>query len=236
MGIAALVLGIIAFLVSFIPGCGIILGFLPALIAIILGIVVLAKKKQKKGMAIAGLILSVLSIIIMIGMLILVGVGTMEAYDEATNSLSSIADEISTQANEIESSVSTKTSTEYQVGETYKDSSIAIKYVSLDQNFTDYSSYATVEEGHKIIKAEFEFENLSSTDKYVSSYDFNCYADGYDCESFWSVSDSSFSSTLSEGKKTKGSVYFEVPADAEEITMEYERSYLTDKKVVFVVK
>ena len=69
-----------------------------------------------------------------------------------------------------------------------------------------------------------------------SSLDFTCYADGYDCESFWSVDDSSFSANLSSGKKTKGNVYFLVPSDATEITLEYETNYWSSEHVEFIVK
>lgn len=45
MGIAALVLGIVSIIVSFIPFCGLI-GLLPALIGLILGIVDVVKKSK----------------------------------------------------------------------------------------------------------------------------------------------------------------------------------------------
>lgn len=99
----------------------------------------------------------------------------------------------------------------YNVGEIYEDNNIAIKFVSADDNFKNYNKYATVKSGYKIVKAEFEFENVGNSDVLASAYDFDCYADGYDCENFWSVDDTGFSSTLSKGKKTKGSVYFQVP-------------------------
>lgn len=133
-------------------------------------------------------------------------------------------------------SSNTGTKTKYNVGDIYTGREVSIKYVALNDNFTGYSSYATVKEGHKIIRADFEFENVGTADQMVSSYDFNCYADGYDCESFWSTDDSTFTATLSSGKKAKGSVYFEVPKDATEIVLEYEVNWLTSSKIEFVVK
>ena len=138
--------------------------------------------------------------------------------------------------NNTQNNTTTETKTSYNVGEIYEDSNVAIKYVSLDDNFTGYSKYADVKSGYKIIKAEFEFENVGSSDFLASAYDFNCYADGYDCEDFWSTDDSGFSSTLSAGRKTKGSVYFQVPINAKEITLEYELNVWTSDKVTFVVK
>ena len=123
----------------------------------------------------------------------------------------------------------------YSVGEIYQDENIAIKYVSLNSNFTNYSEYAEVKSGYKVIQAEFEAENLGTSDELFSSYDFNCYADGYDCEAFWSVDDSTFSSNLSSGKKAKGYVYFTVPSDAQEIVIEYSLNMFTNEKIKFKV-
>ncbi len=125
---------------------------------------------------------------------------------------------------------------EYNVGEVYQGDYLAIKFVSKNDNFKKYSKYADIKNGYKVIQACFEFENISSSDEYVSSLDFNCYADGYDCEVFYSVDDSGLSSTLSTGKKAKGNVYFEVPKDAQEITLEYELNAWTSEKVIFKIK
>ncbi len=68
MGIAALILGIVAFILSFIPLCGII-GIVPAIIGLILGIVEVVKKSKSgepKGLGIAGIILTSIAIIVSI--------------------------------------------------------------------------------------------------------------------------------------------------------------------------
>lgn len=128
------------------------------------------------------------------------------------------------------------TTKEYMVGETYQNNSLAIKFVSLDDNFKGYNQYADVKSGYKVIKAEFEFENIGKSDVLASAYDFDCYADSYDCESFWSADGSGFSSSLSSGKKTRGCVYFQVPENATSITLEYELNMWTNSKAIFKVK
>ncbi len=68
MGVASLVLGIVSFLIGLIPFCGII-AFIPALVGLILGIVEIVKKskaKEKKGMGIAGTILSAIAMLFII--------------------------------------------------------------------------------------------------------------------------------------------------------------------------
>ena len=122
------------------------------------------------------------------------------------------------------------------VGQTYKDNNVVIKYVALNNNFTNYNQYTTVKSGYKIIQANFEFENLGSDDFYASVYNFNCYADNYACESFWNLDDDILGSTLSQGRKVRGNVYFEVPQDSYSITIEYELDTWAGKKVLFKVK
>lgn len=138
--------------------------------------------------------------------------------------------------NTVSTEVQNNRKTEYNVGEIFENDFVAVKYVSLDDNFKGYSQYADIKSGHKVIKAEFEFENVSNIDQLVSDWDFTCYADGYDCEEFYYVDDSSFSANLSTGKKTKGSVYFQVPENATEVVIEYETDYWSDSKIEFIVK
>ena len=45
-----------------------------------------------------------------------------------------------------------------------------------------------------------------------------------------------FDATMSPGKKAAGAVYYEVPEDAKEITLEYETNFLSQNKIVFIVK
>ena len=224
---AGLVLGIIGLCTSFIPIIN-NLSFILVLIGGIFAIISLIKKASK-GMAIAGLIICIIA-----------GAIVLQSQQALSNELNNVLETSLTPDTTSEQQSNTNTNTNenktYNVGDVYKDNTLAIKYVSLNDNFTGYSKYAEVKNGYKVIKAEFEFENLSSSDQYVSSYEFDCYADGYDCESFYSVDNSSFSSTLSSGKKTKGSVYFEVPVDAEKIDIEYTLNSWTSSKVEFVVK
>lgn len=90
MGIAALVLGIISLILGFIPFCGVI-AFLPAIIGVILGIVdiVVKKKKQEKiGISIAGLVLSILAVIVITFWTFVIGAAvTSTTVDEVTKGL-----------------------------------------------------------------------------------------------------------------------------------------------------
>lgn len=66
MGIASLILGIVSLIIGLIPLCGSI-ALLPAIAGFILGIIdITNKNKRKKGQSIAGLIMSVIAIIVII--------------------------------------------------------------------------------------------------------------------------------------------------------------------------
>ena len=93
-------------------------------------------------------------------------------------------------------------------------------------------------EGNKVIQLYFEIKNNGDRDEIVSMFEFNCYADDQACDTFlFSNKDDSLSSaTISKGRTTKGSIYFEVPKNAASIEVEYETNFWTDKKAVFIVK
>jgi hypothetical protein len=85
MGVASMVIGIVALLVGFIPFCG-AWAVLPAVVGIALGIaelIVKTKRNEGKGMAIAGLVLNPLAIIVIVIWWV---IAAMAAH-EATNSL-----------------------------------------------------------------------------------------------------------------------------------------------------
>ena len=105
-----------------------------------------------------------------------------------------------------------------------------------NQQTHNYNQYTTVKSGYKIIQANFEFENIGNNDFYASVYNFNCYADNYACESFWNLDDDIFGATLSQGRKVRGNVYFEVPQNSYSITIEYELDMWSGKEVLFKVK
>ena len=164
---------------------------------------------------------------------VIIAIGGAGANNQNAPTTTLSEDGTSTQNEQVSSKSEEKS---YNVGEIYQNSSIAIKYSSVDENYTGYNQYSDVKDGYKIVKADFEAENLGTSDAYFSAYEFDCYADGYDCEAFWSFEGSGFSSTLSSGKKAKGTVCFQVPVDATSITIEYTLNTFTGDKVEFLVK
>jgi len=221
MGIASLVLGIVSLIMSCIPIVGVFF-CVTAIMGIVLGIISLCRK-QEKGKSIAGIVTSSLAIVIMIIYMVFIVV----IFGGENGLIAQIEKGQESNIPEVKECV---------VGETLKNDNMNITFVSADENFKGYSEYAKIEPGYKIIRAEFEFQNVGTSNQYISSYNFDCYADGYDCDSFWSVEDSSFSTTLSSGKRAKGIVYFEVPENSENIVLEYNVNNWNNSIMRFIVK
>jgi len=79
MGIASMVIGIVAAVFGFIPFCG-MFAFFPAVVGFVLGIVdvVLKSKKQEpKGQGIAGIVLNAIAILIIFIWCVIVGAGAI---------------------------------------------------------------------------------------------------------------------------------------------------------------
>lgn len=123
----------------------------------------------------------------------------------------------------------------FVVGDVVETSDLRISYISASEWSSD-NEFITPNEGNVYYRMEFEFENIGDSDQYVSSMgEWDCYADGYAADQSW-CGDDDINATIAPGKKAKGAVYFEVPADAQEIELNYEVNFWTEDKIVFVVK
>lgn len=126
------------------------------------------------------------------------------------------------------------------VGDTFEKNGLKITLNEAVVDFQDYENeygWNTPTDGMKYIMALFTFENTSDTDKYVSIYDFDCYADNTNCEEKYSLDDDDFINTnLSSGRNISFKVYFEVPVDSESIELEYELNSWTSEKAIIKIQ
>ncbi|MEE5993874.1 MAG: DUF4352 domain-containing protein [Oscillospiraceae bacterium] len=121
--------------------------------------------------------------------------------------------------------------TEYHVGDILQTKDLKIVYVASGEYISN-NEFIQPKEGNKYIFLEFYCENISDTDENISSFSFDCYADGYACDATY-FSENELSATLSAGRSTTGRVYFEVPINASEIQVEYEVNMWNSEKVFF---
>ncbi|HOZ54540.1 MAG TPA: DUF4352 domain-containing protein [Clostridia bacterium] len=207
MGIASLIIGIICLILGGIPFCNVII-LLPSIVGIILGIIAIIINKQR-GLAIAGLIMCIISILI------------YSLVSASTPKVSEIFNNLG--ENSLKS--------EYRVGETAQKDGLKITLKSVE-NYVSDNPYSQPNKGNKFIKLKFEFENIGSSDQYASIYDFEAYVDNTKVEQRFFNNDS-LSATLSQNKKSEGYIYFEVPSSSNKCTVEYQLSVWTSEKVVY---
>lgn len=129
-----------------------------------------------------------------------------------------------------------KSDTVISPGYTFDADGLQVTINDFDLNFTDYEDeygWNTPEDGMKYIMIDVSYQNNSKDDKYVSIYDFQCYADNTDCEQNYSVvENSSLNANISSGRNTSYKIAFVVPQDAQSIELEYETSIWTGHKEV----
>ena len=222
MGIASFVIGLICLILS--PFLSVFL-ILPAILGLILGIdsvVIKSKKKEPKGLAIAGIVLSTIALVVCVLVTFLL-----------INVYTAVSDNISDYIDNEESQITEKSA---KIGESTTLNDVTVTLVAVDDDFKDYYSFASVDDDCKILKADFEFENVGDYTEYVSYSDFDCYADKFSCDTFSSVEDGYFYASIAKGKKAKGSVYFEIPKDAKKIEIEYDGGSYDGSKITFVVE
>lgn len=121
----------------------------------------------------------------------------------------------------------------FKVGDVVETEDMKITFLSAKEHKEEYLE---PKDGYMYYRMEFEFENISDYEQTVSSMlDWECYADEYAMEQSW-VGDDVLDATIAPGKKAKGAIYYEIPKDAKKVTIEYETSFWTEDKIVFVVK
>lgn len=134
-------------------------------------------------------------------------------------------------------SSSQSATSEIKAGSSVSNDELKISYKSCNPDFKNYSKYADIKSGYKVIEATFDFENISTTDIILEG--FECYADGVKCEEFYSVDDyfSPVLESVSAGRKLANcAVYYEVPKNTEIIELEYEADYWSGEKYIFIVE
>jgi len=123
-----------------------------------------------------------------------------------------------------------------EVGQTFEKDGLSITFNSANKDFKDYTQYEEPDSGNKYIEANFTYVNNGSSDAYVSTGDFSCYADDTSAEETFLSTEKFFNTNLSKGRNVSFSVYFEVPKKAKSIVLEYTSNIWTDEKAYFIIK
>lgn len=175
-----------------------------------------------------------------------IAVGVINSFDGSTEDTpvdTPTANEQSTQTNEQDTQTDeqgpdAETLPEdnvYEEGESIDVNGLIITYQQADK-YVESNTYLQPKDGYMYIELKIAAENTSDSDRYISMFDFECYADGTKAEQYYSGDNNFEGGTLSAGRKSSGSIYFTVPIDATEIEVEYETNYWSDKKAIFKVE
>lgn len=173
-------------------------------------------------------------LIIIVLFLVIAG-SILSGGTESSESYTQPITQAETQSSESSDNNSTTAST-VDAGTSVTVDGLEISYISCDTNYTDYEDYAGPSDGNRIIRAEFEFKNISDSDCSLSYFD--CYADGAKCDEYFYADDYSSPAleTISPGRIFNSVVYFEVPENAENVEIEMETNMWTEDKIIFNVK
>jgi hypothetical protein len=200
------------------------------------------KKKKKHGCLTA--ILIVVGVVLFIGILSAIFGGSSEDSDKSGGTKSEATDEKSgdtkstKEASDEAEESDVPADGKYKVGDTYKDSSVAISFIECGE-YTGYDEWSAPTEGKKVVYAKFYIENIGDSDTVVSYWDFDGYCDDVQAEQYYGMDSSGmdFSLDLSAGRSGTGVVAFEIPdsvTDISSLEIEYTASLWSDKKIKFV--
>lgn len=124
----------------------------------------------------------------------------------------------------------------FNVGDVVETDNFIITFISSGQ-YIEENEFLQPKEGYEYRSFEFKFENTSDSDQVVSSLmDWECYADNSKVDQAWIGDDNGLDATLSSGRTTQGTVYYEVPVNAEKIELEYDINYWQSDKIIFIGK
>lgn len=197
------------------------------------------RKKQKGG--ILGKVLIAVIVLAILGAALGSGGGDdKKSSDTAAKTETSAkkSDEKVTDAEETEEP-ETEAKGYIEEGETFEAKGLKISVNEIDQNYepkdNEYGFY-DLDDGLKYVAASFTFENVDDSDKYVSIYDFDCYADNSACEQKYLPEDDFINGNISSGRNVSFTTYYAVPEDADSIELEYEADFWTSEKVIVKIK
>lgn len=124
--------------------------------------------------------------------------------------------------------------TEFNVGETFESKRLKVQFVSSNSNFTDYSKYASVKSGYKVVQYNFKATNIGNDQTMFDYTEFNCYSGDSKREQFYSVDGAGLdtSGSIDAGKTLELSIYCEVEKDSVDNHVIYN-PFLSDTKVKF---
>lgn len=124
----------------------------------------------------------------------------------------------------------------FHVGDIVSTKALKITYISAGE-YTSDNQFLQPKDGCVYWEFKFKFENISDTDQSMSSMvNWECYADNSKVDQTWIGDNSGLDATLSAGRQSEGTVYFEVPKNSKNIELEFRSDFWKTDRIIFVGK
>lgn len=194
--------------------------------------------RKKQGMGCLPIVIAVVVLFILLAAIGGGGENDEPSLAENSSTELSAVNETSS-APESEAAETSEAKTVFGIGETAEMNDIQVTMLNyVESNGSEYNSPA---DGNVFVLVEFEIANNSDSDLAVSSMmSFEAYADDYALNYSLSAimeaeSGSQLDGTIAPGKKMKGEIGYEVPADWSNMEIHFTDSLWSDSDFVFEI-
>lgn len=158
-------------------------------------------------------------------------------FSGSSNDTTNNQEVVSTQTTQEDTSETTQENVNESVDNSggFEVNGLKVTIDNYNPNYNDYSDEYNIlspNAGYKYIKVDFTYENNSESDKYVSIYDYECYADGTLCEQVYYFDEDFTNANISTNRNVSFSTYYTVPIDSQNIELEYTSNVWTGEKKI----
>ncbi|MBC7943260.1 DUF4190 and DUF4352 domain-containing protein [Candidatus Saccharibacteria bacterium] len=212
LAIAAMVIGIVAFLLGWVP----FLGFALGVTAIVLGIVGL-KKSTGKGMSIAGLVTGGLAVLLNL-VFVAIFLTSLALFGGVASQAGQALNEYSA-----EQQVKLDAKKDFNKGETAVFDTFEVKANLAKRDYVPDSQFSQASEGKELIVVDVSAKNIGNDAASISSFDLKLNAKGVANSSQFITVDPEFTGgSLSKGATATGNIVFEIEKGATDLKLQYE--------------
>ena len=229
LSVAALVVGIVAFVSGWVPLWGVLVG----VAALVLGILAL-KKTNGKGMAIAGIVTG--------GLGALTGILVTIFFVISLTFIQAGANDYRNQSIERDSQNQKQIDAkkDFSKGQTGIFGTLEVTVNSVTRDYVPESSAYKADDGKEYIVVNVTVKNTGEDSEYVGPYTFSLDSDGLSSsDTFVSVEPELDADSLEYGDTVTGNVVYEVKKGASNLKLKYETSIYTEeydtKKLVYTL-
>lgn len=172
---------------------------------------------------------------ILIAIIVVAIIGAAMSRNDNENDVKKVSETTSETKTKTETKAEKKSNI-FNVGDVVETKNFKITYESASP-YTNDNEFLQPKDGYEYWEFKFKFENISDTDQTVSTMmDWECYADNNKVDQQWIGDNNGLDASLSAGRSAEGTVYFEVPENAQKLELEYDISYWGNDKIIFVAK